>query len=91
MLLSQIVQRPGKACNRTLQGKFRHHDFNNEMLHGSFYQDRLGKDIRAYMFREAHCLDPFATLFVNDYNVEDGCDSKSTPEMYILQNFELQK
>ncbi|CAL9072781.1 unnamed protein product [Musa textilis] len=72
------------------KGKFRHYDVNNEMLHGSFYQDRLGKDIRAYMFREAHQLDPSAILFVNDYNVEDGCDSKSTPEKYIQQILDLQ-
>ncbi|XP_020257936.1 uncharacterized protein LOC109834338 isoform X2 [Asparagus officinalis] len=73
------------------KGKFRHYDVNNEMLHGSFYQDRLGKDIRAYMFREAHKMDPSATLFVNDYNVEDGCDSKSTPEMYVQQILDLQE
>ncbi|XP_072991513.1 endo-1,4-beta-xylanase 1-like isoform X1 [Typha latifolia] len=73
------------------RGKFRHHDVNNEMLHGSFYQDRLGKDIRAYMFREAHQLDPSAVLFVNDYNVEDGCDPKSTPEKYVQQILDLQE
>ncbi|XP_064992982.1 endo-1,4-beta-xylanase 2-like isoform X2 [Musa acuminata AAA Group] len=73
------------------RGKFRHYDVNNEMLHGSFYQDRLGKDIWAYMFQEAHQLDPSAILFVNDYNVEDGCDSKSTPEKYIQQILDLQE
>lgn len=72
------------------RGKFRHYDVNNEMLHGSFYQDRLGKDIRSYMFREAHKLDPSAVLFVNDYNVEDGCDPKSTPERLIAQILDLQ-
>ncbi|WOK97820.1 hypothetical protein Cni_G06528 [Canna indica] len=73
------------------RGKFRHYDVNNEMLHGSFYQDRLGKDIRAYMFRESHQLDPSTVLFVNDYNVEDGCDPKSTPERYIDHILELQE
>lgn len=73
------------------RGKFKHYDVNNEMLHGSFYQDRLGKDIRAYMFREAHRLDPSAALFVNDYNVEDGCDPNATPEKYIQQVLDLQE
>jgi GH35 family endo-1,4-beta-xylanase len=73
------------------KGQFKHHDVNNEMLHGSFYQDRLGRDIRAHMFREAHKLDPSAILFVNDYNVEDGCDSKSTPEKFIEQIVDLQE
>ncbi|XP_044964455.1 endo-1,4-beta-xylanase 1-like isoform X2 [Hordeum vulgare subsp. vulgare] len=73
------------------KGQFKHHDVNNEMLHGSFYQDRLGRDIRAHMFREAHKLDPSAVLFVNDYNVEDGCDSKSTPEKFVEQIVDLQE
>nr|CAB3452776.1 unnamed protein product [Digitaria exilis] len=51
----------------------------------------LGRDIRAYMFREAHKLDPSAVLFVNDYNVEDGCDSKSTPEKFVEQVVDLQE
>ncbi|XP_048226932.1 endo-1,4-beta-xylanase 3 isoform X1 [Ricinus communis] len=73
------------------KGKFRHYDVNNEMLHGSFYQDRLGKDIRANMFKTAHQLDPSATLFVNDYHIEDGSDIRSTPEKYIQQILELQE
>lgn len=64
------------------KGKFRHYDVNNEMLHGSFFQDRLGKGIRATMFKTAHQLDPAAALFVNDYHVEDGDDPRSSPEKY---------
>lgn len=73
------------------KGKFRHYDVNNEMLHGSFYQDRLGKDIRANMFKTAHQLDPSATLFVNDYHIEDGCDTRSCPEKYIEHILDLQE
>ncbi|XP_027331551.1 endo-1,4-beta-xylanase 1-like isoform X2 [Abrus precatorius] len=73
------------------KGKFSHYDVNNEMLHGSFYQDRLGKDIRANMFKTAHQLDPSATLFVNDYHVEDGCDTRSCPEKYIDHILNLQE
>ncbi|XP_006650398.1 endo-1,4-beta-xylanase 1-like [Oryza brachyantha] len=73
------------------KGKFRHYDVNNEMLHGSFYQDKLGKDIRAAMFRTASDLDPDALLFVNDYNVESMCDIRATPEAYIQQIVGLQE
>ncbi|KAH6825463.1 glycosyl hydrolase family 10 protein / carbohydrate-binding domain-containing protein [Perilla frutescens var. hirtella] len=73
------------------KGMFKHYDVNNEMLHGSFYQDRLGKDIRANMFKIANQLDPSATLFVNDYHVEDGCDSRSSPEKYIQHILDLQE
>eukprot|EP00252_Welwitschia_mirabilis_P019005 TRINITY_DN4286_c0_g2_i2.p1 TRINITY_DN4286_c0_g2~~TRINITY_DN4286_c0_g2_i2.p1 ORF type:complete len:888 (-),score=118.99 TRINITY_DN4286_c0_g2_i2:276-2939(-) len=65
------------------RGKFQHYDVNNEMLHGSFYLERLGKEIRSYMFKVAHQLDPSATLFVNDYHIEDGNDARSSPEKYI--------
>lgn len=61
------------------------------MLHGSFFPDRLGKDIRANMFKTANQLDPTATLFVNDYHVEDGCDTRSSPEKYIEQILDLQE
>lgn len=73
------------------KGKFRHYDVNNEMLHGSFYQDHLGKDIRANMFKTANKLDPSALLFVNDYHVEDGNDARSCPEKYIEQVLSLQE
>lgn len=72
------------------KGKFKHYDVNNEMLHGSFYQDHLGKDIRVNMFKTANQLDPSATLFVNDYNIEDGCDARSSPEKYIDHILDLQ-
>ncbi|KAB2023579.1 hypothetical protein ES319_D06G028800v1 [Gossypium barbadense] len=73
------------------KGKFKHYDVNNEMLHGSYYQDRLGKDIRANMFKTANQLDPSATLFVNDYHIEDGCDTRSCPERYIEHILDLQE
>ncbi|CAA7031091.1 unnamed protein product [Microthlaspi erraticum] len=72
-------------------GKFRHYDVNNEMLHGSFYRDRLGFDARAKMFKTAKELDPLATLFLNEYHIEDGFDSRSSPEKYIKLVHKLQK
>ncbi|KAI3689102.1 hypothetical protein L2E82_47051 [Cichorium intybus] len=72
-------------------GKFKHYDVNNEMLHGSFYRDRLGNEIRPNMFKIANKLDPSSVLFVNDYHVEDGCDTRSSPEKYIDQIFDLQE
>ncbi|XP_023731846.1 endo-1,4-beta-xylanase 1 [Lactuca sativa] len=73
------------------KGKFKHYDVNNEMLHGSFYRDRLGNEIRPNMFKIANKLDPSSVLFVNDYHVEDGCDTRSSPEKYIDQIFDLQE
>ncbi|XP_028549280.1 endo-1,4-beta-xylanase 3-like [Dendrobium catenatum] len=89
--LMRAVQNRLRSLLSRYKGKFRHYDVNNEMLHGSFYKDRLGENIRIYMFEEARKLDPSATLFVNDYNVEDGCDAKASPEMFIHHILDLQE
>ncbi|XVF39734.1 hypothetical protein PTKIN_Ptkin01aG0056500 [Pterospermum kingtungense] len=89
--LMKAVQNRLTGLLTRYKGKFRHYDVNNEMMHGSFYQDRLGKDIRANMFKTANQLDPSVTLFVNDYHVEDGCDSRSCPEKYIEHILDLQE
>jgi GH35 family endo-1,4-beta-xylanase len=73
------------------RGRFEHYDVNNEMLHGSFYKDRLGEQILPYMFKLAKQFDPGAKLFVNDYHVVDGMDAKSSPEKYINQIRSLQE
>lgn len=51
------------------KGKFRHWDVNNEMMNGSFFKDRFGKQIWKWMYEETKKIDPQALLFVNDYNV----------------------
>lgn len=89
--LMKAVQNRLTGLLTRYKGKFKHYDVNNEMLHGSFYQNRLGKDIRANMFKTANQLDPSAILFVNDYHVEDGCDPRSCPEKYIEHVLDLQE
>lgn len=89
--LAVAVQNRLNGLLNRYKGRFKHYDVNNEMLHGSFYQDRLGKDTRANMFKTANWLDPSAVLFVNDYHVEDGCDTRSSPEKYMDQILDLQE
>ncbi|XP_018459303.2 endo-1,4-beta-xylanase 3 isoform X1 [Raphanus sativus] len=88
--LMNVVQKRLTDILTRYKGKFKHYDVNNEMLHGSFYQDRLGKGVRALMFNIAHKLDPSTLLFVNDYHVEDGDDSRSSPEKYSRLVLELE-
>ncbi|XP_047341694.1 endo-1,4-beta-xylanase 1-like [Impatiens glandulifera] len=89
--LSKAIQNRMNGLLTRYKGQFMHYDVNNEMLHGSFYQNRLGNDIRSTMFKTSHELDPSPILFVNDYHVEDGCDPKSCPEKYIEHISNLQK
>lgn len=47
-------------------------DVNNEMLHGFFFQSRLGAGFRPQLFRDVEAVDPLPGLFVNDFNVLTG-------------------
>ena len=48
---------------------FEHWDINNEMLSHGFFADRLGPEIRSWMFERTRALDPDVLCMVNDYSV----------------------
>ncbi len=70
-LRTAVEDRLDSAVNH-FKGKFLHWDVNNEMCNNSFFADRLGFDIRPWMFQAAHAIDPDCLLFLNDYNVING-------------------
>ena len=52
------------------RGRLEHWDVNNENLHGTFYQSRLGdQGYNLELFRIARAQDSTVKLFLNDYNV----------------------
>jgi GH35 family endo-1,4-beta-xylanase len=53
------------------QGAFAHWDVNNEMVHGSFFEDRI-PGINKYMHDRTSELEPAALITINDYNVIEG-------------------
>lgn len=63
-----VERRMDSAVNH-FKGKFVHWDVDNEMLHGSFFRDRLGEDIHAWMYKRARELDSDVKLFTNEFNV----------------------
>ena len=67
-LQAAIDSRINSAVNH-FKNKFKHWDVNNEMLHGTFYIDRLGSSIRPYIFQKVRQYDPNVKLFTNDFNV----------------------
>ena len=67
--LRGAVERRIDSVMTRYQGKVVHWDVNNEMLHGSFFRDRLGEDIHGWMYKRAHEVDPTAKLFVNEFNI----------------------
>lgn len=57
---------------RRYKGRFAEYDLNNEMIHGNYYEDRLGKDITPQMFQWVREADPNAVLYLNDYDILTG-------------------
>uniref|UniRef100_A0A7M5U8U6 GH10 domain-containing protein n=1 Tax=Clytia hemisphaerica TaxID=252671 RepID=A0A7M5U8U6_9CNID len=51
------------------KNRIRDWDVNNEMLHGSFYSDRMNETIRDWMYYEAHRIFPRGQMFVNEFEV----------------------
>jgi GH35 family endo-1,4-beta-xylanase len=54
------------------KGRFVEYDLNNEMIHGNFYEDRLGDGITKKMADWFLEKDPNAKLWVNDYDILTG-------------------
>jgi endo-1,4-beta-xylanase len=54
------------------RGRFAEYDLNNEMIHGNYYEERLGKNITLEMAQWVRQGDPKAVLFVNDYDILTG-------------------
>ncbi len=54
------------------QGRFAEYDLNNEMVHGNYYEDRLGADITKKMTDWAIAGDPEIKLYLNDYDILTG-------------------
>jgi GH35 family endo-1,4-beta-xylanase len=54
------------------RGRFAEYDLNNEMIHGNYYEDRLGKDITLQMAQWVRQGDPKAVLYLNDYDILTG-------------------
>ncbi|KAH0452096.1 hypothetical protein IEQ34_019395 [Dendrobium chrysotoxum] len=74
------------------KGDFVHWDVSNELLHFDFYERRLmNPNASLDFFVEAQRADPLVRVFMNDYNVVEGCeDGKSTVDAYVgrMREFE---
>ncbi len=70
--LRQTLQNRAETITRRYKGRFVEYDLNNEMVHGNYYEDRLGPEITKLMAQWAHNGDPDAKLFLNDYDILTG-------------------
>jgi len=85
--LKKTLQNRAETITSRYKGRFVEYDLNNEMVHGNYYQDRLGPGITKLMSEWAHNGDPEAKLYLNDYDILTGV---KLPE-YMAQIRELIK
>jgi GH35 family endo-1,4-beta-xylanase len=70
--LRQTLEARGRDVGRHYRGRFAEYDLNNEMIHGNYFADRLGKRITLDMAKWIHAEDPDAKLWLNDYDILTG-------------------
>nr|CAB3501692.1 unnamed protein product [Digitaria exilis] len=72
-------------------GKVIHWDVVNENLHFSFFEDKLGKDASAEIFKEVAKLDSKPILFMNKFNtIEQAGDLAPVPTKYLAKLRQIQ-
>lgn len=70
--LRQTIKNRAETVTGRYKGRFAEYDLNNEMIHGNYYEDRLGPEITKLMAQWAHEGDPDAKLWLNDYDILTG-------------------
>jgi len=70
--LRQTLQNRAETITARYKGRFAEYDLNNEMIHGNYYEDRLGPEITKLMTQWAHNGDPGSKLYLNDYDILTG-------------------
>ena len=70
--LRRTLQTRAETVTKRYRGRFAEYDLNNEMVHGNFYEERLGPEITKSMAQWAHNGDPDAKLYLNDYDILTG-------------------
>ena len=70
--LLETMQKRAETVTGRYRGRFAEYDLNNEMIHGNYYEDRLGPEITKMMAQWAHNGDPDAKLWLNDYDILTG-------------------
>ena len=70
--LESTLKNRAESLTSHYKGRFAEYDLNNEMIHGNYYEEKLGTTITKKMAQWAHNGDPEAKLFLNDYDILTG-------------------
>jgi len=75
--LQLTLKNRAETLTARYRGRFVEYDLNNEMIHGNYYEKRLGTDITKKMAEWCKNGDPDIKLYLNDYDILTG---KKLPE-----------
>jgi len=70
--LRETLRKRAETVTSHYRGRFAEYDLNNEMIHGNYYEKRLGPQITSLMAQWAHNGDPDVQLYLNDYDILTG-------------------
>ena len=70
--LRATVKARALDVGRRFRGRFAEYDLNNEMIHGNYYEERLGPGITKQMADWVREGDSDAVLYLNDYDILTG-------------------
>jgi GH35 family endo-1,4-beta-xylanase len=70
--LELTIKNRAKTVAARYKGRFIEYDLNNEMVHGNYYEERLGADITKKMAEWSQTGDPEIKLWLNDYDILTG-------------------
>ena len=70
--LYQQLHTRARTIAARYKDRFAEYDLNNEMIHGNFYEDRLGPGITKQMAEWIKNYDPETELYLNDYDILTG-------------------
>ncbi len=70
--LREALKARALDIGRRYRGRFAEYDLNNEMIHGNYYEQRLGQDITLQMAQWVRQGDSNAVLYLNDYDILTG-------------------
>ncbi|HKJ79557.1 MAG TPA: endo-1,4-beta-xylanase [Prolixibacteraceae bacterium] len=70
--LKRTIKNRAETVTARYKGRFVEYDLNNEMVHGNYYEERLGADITKKMAEWSQNGDPEIKLWLNDYDILTG-------------------
>jgi endo-1,4-beta-xylanase len=70
--LRETLKHRALDIGRRYRGRFAEYDLNNEMIHGNYYEERLGINITLQMAQWVRQGDSNAVLYLNDYDILTG-------------------